>query len=207
MMFPGRTNSPPNFLSPSLLLFESRPFFDDPPAFFVAHRRSSPRPPHQTTAPARDRTSPPRASVPVTLRKMDCPTSPRIAFIAAQNFCDAADGDRGARGAAGPVACAATVLAFANSIICETPLNGYIFMRYSTPILHLLPPAPSLYFSTLSFPHPPRAPLPALARERGAPRPLGLASFTLPFPYFPAVTQRAKFATRRARCFGSCGLC
>src|SRR5210317_146768 len=35
-MFPGITCSPPNFLTPSLLPAESLPFFELPPAFFVA---------------------------------------------------------------------------------------------------------------------------------------------------------------------------
>ena len=35
-MFPGITTSPPYFLTPSLLPALSRPFLDDPPAFFVA---------------------------------------------------------------------------------------------------------------------------------------------------------------------------
>ena len=35
-IFPGITVSPPYFLTPSLLPALSRPFLDDPPAFFVA---------------------------------------------------------------------------------------------------------------------------------------------------------------------------
>jgi len=36
-MFPGITTSPPYFLTPSLRPALSRPFLDDPPAFFCCH--------------------------------------------------------------------------------------------------------------------------------------------------------------------------
>ena len=36
MMFPGITYSPPNFLTPRNFGFESLPFFEVPPDFFVA---------------------------------------------------------------------------------------------------------------------------------------------------------------------------
>ena len=39
IMLPGITVSPPYFLTPSLLPALSRPFLDDPPAFFVALQR------------------------------------------------------------------------------------------------------------------------------------------------------------------------
>eukprot|EP00213_Chloropicon_mariensis_P002247 CAMPEP_0197472812 /NCGR_PEP_ID=MMETSP1309-20131121/4096_1 /TAXON_ID=464262 /ORGANISM="Genus nov. species nov., Strain RCC998" /LENGTH=96 /DNA_ID=CAMNT_0043011605 /DNA_START=217 /DNA_END=507 /DNA_ORIENTATION=- len=38
MMFPGITYSPPNFLTPRNFGFESLPFFEVPPDFFVAVR-------------------------------------------------------------------------------------------------------------------------------------------------------------------------